>query len=440
LSGKYSRKYFRYKSFRDPLYGFISLSENETRLIDTEAFRRLQNIKQLSHAYLVYPSAIHTRFEHSLGCVYLTDRLCSELELDEQKEITRYAALLHDIGHGPLSHLFEGVLEKIDPSLDHEIISRLIINEDSEIDSILKSEKTQVVELLKKERIADWDSSGKSLLSDIVSGGLEADKLDYLRRDSYHIGVAYGQFDLERILHTARRNPRNTRVCVDEKGKDAIEDYKLARYLMHAQVYEHHTRLVADQMFLKAVDIAINDEKIIDKDWFKINTTSSNEEFLKFYKTLDDHSFYDLILKNRNSKASKIILSNIQKRKLLKRACDFTPKKLDPDSKIDLMKMTPAEREKMSLEIALELKLEPYEIIFHKSRINIKLFGEGELLFLDKNGEPMDVSEYSPISADKEVIKYYVFGPVDKPMRKKIAEKIAERLKVPVTSIMSNLS
>ena len=121
-----SHSYYRFKAIRDPLYGFIDLSELETRVIDSEIFRRLQFIKQLSHAYLVYPSAIHTRFEHSLGTVHVSDIMAKELGFDKQDDIEkiRLACLLHDIGHGPFSHLFENIIEKINPTISepHEKI------------------------------------------------------------------------------------------------------------------------------------------------------------------------------------------------------------------------------------------------------------------------------------------------------------------------------
>ncbi len=109
-----SHSYFRFKAIRDPLYGFIDLSELETKIIDSEIFRRLQFIKQLSHAYLVYPSAIHTHFEHSLGTAHISDIMSKELDLDKQDDIekNRLSGLLHDIGHGPFSHLFENVIKK----------------------------------------------------------------------------------------------------------------------------------------------------------------------------------------------------------------------------------------------------------------------------------------------------------------------------------------
>ena len=431
-------KLFRYKTIRDPLYGFVEISERETRVIDTEVFRRLQYIKQLSHAYVVYPSAVHTRFEHSLGTTHVAGRLCSELELDNEKtSIVRLSALLHDIGHGPFSHLFEHTLQKINPNTSdiHEVISRSIIHTDCELDTILKDDKKQIIEILEKKKSKDWFTSGKSLLSDIVSGTLDADKFDYLRRDSYHIGVAYGQFDLERILHTVTSAPgKRPQLCMTEKGVDAIENYRIARYLMHAQVYEHHARLVADQMFLKALDIAIHQENVISPDILKVNENNydSNKEFLEYYKTLDDNSIYNIIMNDPKSKVSKHILSDIKKRKLLKRACQFIPNDIsDPTIKQEILRMEQPDLDKIANEVSQSLGIPDHEIIFYLSNINIKLYKDGDILFLDKNQQPHDVKESSPISAAKFVLRYYVFGPRDPNLRRKIVEKIAERLEIP---------
>ena len=427
------------KTIRDPLYGFIDLSELETNLIDTRAFRRLHLIKQLSHAYVVYPSAIHTRFEHSLGCLYVANRMCDELEIcAEDKENVRISALLHDIGHGPFSHLFEHVIRRINPSLEepHEEITSLIIKENEELCSILDGKKDIVTKLLNPPETSFLSEHQTSLLSDIVTSGLDADKLDYLRRDSYHIGVKYGQFDLDRILHTVRTTPhRESRICVDVKGKDALENYRLARYLMHVQVYEHHARLAADQMFLQALDAAV-EEEVIDKEKLKISNNSSNKKFLDFYLDLDDHSIYDLILKNEKSKVSKEILTNIKERRLLKRACEFAPNDLEGHAEIG-RSIKPLNNEglrNIASEVAKELSLPEHHIIFHKSKIKIKLFKEGEILFL-KNNEVHDLQGLSPISAKDQVIKFYVYGPQDTDKRRKIAEKISSKLDVPMNKI-----
>ncbi len=129
------RDYFHFKSTREPLYGFVDLAGTGTGIIDTPVFRRLHRIKQLSHAYLVYPAAIHTRFEHALGVTRLADLVSKQLSFDEDaREIVRLAGLLHDIGHGPFSHLFENVLEDINrEKVDHDRISMMMINEDPDL-------------------------------------------------------------------------------------------------------------------------------------------------------------------------------------------------------------------------------------------------------------------------------------------------------------------
>ncbi len=163
LSRLNDKSYFRHKSIRDPLYGFINSSKKEIELIDSPSFRRLQNIKQLSHAYVVYPSATHTRFEHSLGSVHIANRMCEQLDFDsERKELVRQSMLLHDIGHGPFSHLFEHVLSHINGSkFDHEDVTSWIIGEDPDIKSIVGSNREKIIKILKKnDRAKDWAHEG----------------------------------------------------------------------------------------------------------------------------------------------------------------------------------------------------------------------------------------------------------------------------------------
>ena len=428
------KQYFSHKSIRDPLYGFINLSKKETEIIDTPVFRRLQNIKQLSHAFVVYPSAIHTRFEHSLGALHVADRMCQQLELDiKQRELVRFSILLHDIGHGPFSHLFEHVLTKINSAkFNHEDISSWIINENAEISSIVKSYKKSIIEILQKDdRVSKWESSGKSLLSDIISSGLDADKLDYLRRDSYHIGAAYGQFDLERIIQTIRTNQNKTRVCIDGKGKDSVENYRLGRYLMHAQVYEHHARIVADQMFLKALDLAITQENILDKKALTTSKNSSHKRFLNYYLGLDDRNIYDAILAKPHSESAKL-LSAINHRKLLKRACDYPiTASVDADVVEKIIKMDPKEVEK---EIAKKTKININKIIVYFSEIHIKLYDKRDILVLWR-GHLKDLNDLSPISSQSVVQRLLVYGPRDKSKLDKITKFMADYLSVPAKEI-----
>ena len=414
------------------------MSDLEVQVVDSDFFRRLLSLKQLSHAYVVYPTSIHTRFEHSLGVVHVADQMAQKLELsDEDREIVRLAALLHDVGHGPFSHLFEQTIKKINPKQDdpHEKIAQIIINEDPQLNGILDDKKHAIMKVL--QNASDNTDSSIKLSSSIISGSLDADKLDYLRRDSYHIGVIYGQFDLPRILHTLTTTKYRSDVLVDIAGKDALESYRLARYLMHTQVYEHHARLAADSMFSLALDIAIHEENVIDPTLLKFNTFGNNNEFLQTYKSLDDYSIYHKILESKKSKTSKEILTNIKKRKLLKRACEFTLDDLSNNADVGtrLARMSSDEFKEISSCIAKSLKIPLHEVIFYHSEIKIKLYDQGDLLV--KNGaDVQDLRSVSPIVAkDNTVAKYYVYGPEDKDIRKKIAEKTASELDVPVQTI-----
>ena len=404
---------FEAKFIRDPLYGFIGLSNMELDIINTKVFRRLRDIKQLSHAYLVYPSAIHTRYEHSIGVVHLANIVSDHLRFNnEEKEIIRLAGLLHDVGHGPFSHLFESVLSEVNgKEINHDKISMMLINEDPEISKILKKKRTKkIIQLLDEEPIDDWDKSSSLLATDIISSSLDVDKMDYLRRDSYHIGAKYGEFDLPRLIHTLTHTKgKEKRICVDIKGMDAVEGYRLGRYLMHAQVYKHHTRLSADQMFVNALKLAINDDEIIDKNILKVDTNlnKKHKKFLDYYITLDDRSIYDMILKKPRKKSAKI-LTRIKERKLLKRVYETRPHHIK-NAQIRDRLADENELENIKNTIAKEIGIKKYEIITHISSIPVSLYGN-EILIMD-NGTVRYMNELSPIQT-KELTrdKLYIFA------------------------------
>lgn len=122
--------YWESSVIRDPLYGFVEVTEKERSLLNTRILHRLSRIKQLGHSYLVYPSAVHTRLEHSLGTLHVASRICDRLKLDDSsKEVVRIAALLHDVGHGPFSHIFEDVMRRINgDKFSHENLTQLLIS------------------------------------------------------------------------------------------------------------------------------------------------------------------------------------------------------------------------------------------------------------------------------------------------------------------------
>lgn len=258
--------------------------------------------------------------------------------------------------------------------------------------------------------------------------------MDYLRRDSYHIGVAYGQFDLPRLTHTitCTGNPKENKICIDSKGMDSVESYRLGRYLMHAQVYEHHTRIIGEQMFLKALGLAVEDGTLPMEDLrTDVDLENNHLEFLKFYTSLDDRSIYDLIIrKNPNGNAANI-LNRIKCRNLLKKAVEFLPDKEIVNAQIsdEIMTMKEKDLTKVSDEIAKDISQEKHDVIAHISVVPVHLY-EGNILIMWKD-IPRKLDSFSPINATKSAIsKFYIFGPRGQNEQNKILQYAKDRFGV----------
>jgi len=419
---------WEFKLVRCPLYGFIGLSKMEDRLLNTAAMQRLSRIKQLAHTYVVYPSAVHTRLEHSLGALYLAGRICDQLRLPQkQKKLIRIAALLHDVGQGPFSHIWEEPMRWINgEQYSHEDVTKLIIESESKIGKVLGNLKNEALEVFNQD----------SLGSDIIASGLDVDKLDYLRRDSFHTGVAYGLFDIERIVRTVDRISEAGRdyLAIHEKGKDALESYRLARYAMHIQVYEHHTRLIADDMFLKAIKLALSEGCLAEED-FKIGNDPN--AFIDNFLELDDFSIQHRILQKSTGVAKKLIKA-IRNRKLLKRALEVPLTKSgvkNPIRREKIITMNRNDIEDAEEKIATELGIDSAYVIVHLQSIKIKLYERFEqtlgkkekpIYVKRRDGSTFSFEEESPISASLNPIRrLYVFCPKGYVQKtRKIAEDI----------------
>ena len=245
------------KFIRDSVYGDISLTRFEEKIMDMPQFQRLRRIKQLGLISLIYPGATHTRFEHSIGTMNLGSKLANELELSEDEiELIRASALLHDIGHGPFSHVSEGVL-----SVKHEKLTEYVIKETSMRD--LLEEKFDVDEIVDIV-------NGKGHLGPIVSGELDVDRMDYLLRDSHNTGVAYGVIDYERIISNLKLDDG---LILDIKGVQAAEGALVSRYFMYPSVYQHHTTRIVNSMFRRSLKKVLDAEIIAEKDIYKYDDT-----------------------------------------------------------------------------------------------------------------------------------------------------------------------
>lgn len=237
------------KFIRDSVYGDISLNSFEVRIMDMPQFQRLRRIKQLGLISLIYPGATHTRFEHCVGTMNLGSKLAEELDLSSDEiDLIRASALLHDIGHGPFSHVSEGVL-----SVPHEKLSEYVITKTSMKDLLEeKFDVNEIVDII----------NGQGRLGPIVSGELDVDRMDYLLRDSHNTGVSYGIIDYQRIISNLRLDDG---LILDIKGVQAAEGALVSRYFMYPSVYQHHTTRIVNSMFRRALKRTI-DEGIINEN------------------------------------------------------------------------------------------------------------------------------------------------------------------------------
>lgn len=224
------------KVMRDPIHGYIHVHYKVIwDCINAREFQRLRRIHQLGGDFQVYHTAEHTRFSHSLGVYEIVRRMVEEIE-ELSRSLSEYekcaamlAGLLHDLGHGPFSHAFEAVSD-----CHHEQFTQRILLEDSEIHRILSAADVRL-----PQDVADIIGYRykNDLLNQLVSGQLDADRMDYLLRDAYFTGTSYGTFDMERILRTIRI--QDAHLAVKESGIHSVEDYIMARYHMYWQVYLH---------------------------------------------------------------------------------------------------------------------------------------------------------------------------------------------------------
>lgn len=248
------------KLFRDPIHDLITLDrhspEDQTLLKALDAFevQRLRRVKQLGMAHMAYHGAEHSRFSHSLGVLHLVRRMLDRLERQRpidglQRMATMCAGLLHDLGHGPFSHVMEKFFRE-----KHELwTSRVILHPESQIHQILLEYSAdlpeQIVKVLNLEAEPKW-------LNTLISSQMDADRFDYLIRDSHMTGVKYGIFDLERLLLLLRIDEETERVVVASKGLLPVEKYLQSRYQMYRQVYFHKTVTSAEAMLMGVMDRA----------------------------------------------------------------------------------------------------------------------------------------------------------------------------------------
>jgi HD superfamily phosphohydrolase len=248
-----------FEILRDPVWNNIRVDELTLDLVDTEVFQRLRYVRQLGWTYLVYPGATHTRFEHALGTHHLSRRalalLCEAEDAsigENEQAIVRSAALLHDVGHYPFSHALEEI-----GALHHEDVARPLITQGA-VSSLLSTRLGSDA----PERVFDLiRGQSKSPLQGLISGSLDLDKIEYLKRDAFMCGVPYGEIDVDRLTNSLVLvdDPATGRpaIGVQEKALSALESLLFAKYQMYRNVYWHHAVRSATAMYKRLVEGAI---------------------------------------------------------------------------------------------------------------------------------------------------------------------------------------
>lgn len=292
-------RYMKRKIINDPVFGFINIHNDFLyNLIQHPYLQRLNRIRQLGLAAFVYPGAQHTRFHHSIGAMFLMDEALRTLK-DKGHEITQKewdgamaAILLHDIGHGPFSHVLENTLVT---NIHHEEISLLMmrrINED------FNGELQTAIDIF-------TDNYPKKFLHQLVSGQLDVDRLDYLRRDSFFTGVVEGNIGSARIIKML--DVRGDRIVVESKGINSIENFLLSRRLMYWQVYLHKTAMAAEKMLIntlkRAKELSINGTELFAspalsyflKHDSSLSNLNNNDFDISHFANLDDNDIWSAL-------------------------------------------------------------------------------------------------------------------------------------------------
>lgn len=306
---------------KDPVHGYIKLTELEQKLIDTPEFQRLRRIKQLSGAHYAYPGATHTRFSHSLGALYLAgyigDIFVSKnfLSKDDLQKL-RVAALLHDVGHGPFSHLFEEVIFS-KRNITHEDLTLRVITETS-IKDILEDYGFSSKNIA---NLAIGQSKEDPLyMNEIIGGGLSVDVIDYVLRDAYFTGVEYGQVDVHRLLNSFVVYEKENRLALDYTAMYSLEALFISRYEMFKAVYFHKTVRAAEIMLIQAFMLA---DDVLN---------FSNFENIESLMELDDESIISKIMHSQETslKESKSLIEAVLNRRLIKCVYEKIVHRKDP--------------------------------------------------------------------------------------------------------------
>ena len=397
------------KIINDPVFGFIKIPKGLLyNIVEHPLFQRLNRINQLGLASVVYPGARHTRFQHSLGAFHLMSEAILNLQqkgifiFESEAEAVEAAILMHDIGHGPFSHVLENTLIH---GISHEYISLLMMEE---INRSLNGQLNLSISIFKGEY-------PKNFLHQLISSQLDMDRLDYLRRDSFYTGVTEGNIGSARIIKML--NVIDDSLVVEQKGIYSLENYLTTRRLMYWQVYLHRTCVAYEKVLVNMLNRAKylvrqgHDvfatpalhyflENDVDAEWF-----NTHPEALKNYEDLDDSDIWSAMKawKYDSDKILSTLATDMLDRKIFKVEVHEEP---IPQERLDELQQMIAEK------MAIPLEDAHYMMSLNTIQKDMYNVDDDSIAILYKNGEIRDISEASELLnvqlLSKKIRKYYL--------------------------------
>ena len=364
---------------KDPVHGYVYITEREKEIIDSYPVQRLHRLRQLAGSEYVYPGANHTRFEHSVGVMYLAGKVTenpnvSRLVSKNEAETVKIAGLLHDVGHGPFSHVFEQLLDR-ELGKTHEDMTQWII-ENSELKDTLRRNGYDAEEV-GKLATGKLHKPKKAFLDQIISSAVDVDKQDFIVRDTIHTGAQYGFIDIFRLIHAL--DVLDEDLAIDLGALSALESLIIARIESFKSIYFHRVGRAAQIMLAMAMEKA-NGE-------LGLTRFRTPEE----YMAMDDYTVWTML---KNCKKSAQIIRNLERRRMLK--CAYERTFYERDTMISNIFSRETHRRQLQEDIAKKAGIETENVIIDVPTVPSVPYYHTALL------EPMEVPVfYRTQSGDK---------------------------------------
>jgi HD superfamily phosphohydrolase len=395
--------------FNDPIYGFIAIeSDLILELINHPYFQRLRRISQMGLSSLVYPGAHHTRFEHAIGAMHIMQKSIEVLQKKgvpfslEEKEAMKISILLHDIGHGPFSHATEKSLLQ---GIHHEDVSIWVIKK---LNKIYNGRLDLALKIF-------TNNYNRKFMHQLVSGQVDVDRLDYLKRDSFYTGVTEGNINTNRIIEMM--NVESEQLVFESKGIHSLEKFLLARRMMYWQVYLHKTSLAAELILVKLLSkyrkLVESGKELIDKAHClypflsRSDSESFNSEILEHYLSLDDSDIVSLLKSWISHEDFTLRNLSIQ---LINRELPNIEVQSDSFSEKDLLK-----KKKLLKALKLSSEEEDYFVFTGSVSNQMYISDQAQILLKEKSGntipidKAIDYLDFKHFSTP--IFKYYLCYP-----------------------------